>query len=99
MPTPTKRVQEAASELRVALAQTIPSDDQIIVGRTRQALYLLEQEILFTCHVCGKQCDTASPPPGKTVCPEHCEDHQYYYENGERLHLCTHCGQDRTEDW
>jgi hypothetical protein len=33
------------------------------------------------------------------VCPEHCEDHQYYYERFERRHLCTHCGQERPVDW
>lgn len=94
-----RRVQEAASELRVALAQTIPSDDQVIVGRVREALRMLELELLFACRVCGKECDVAPDPPDRAVCPEHCEDHEYRYEKGERRDSCTHCGQDRPEDW
>lgn len=33
---------EAASHLRVALVQALPSDDQIIIGHVRDALALLE---------------------------------------------------------
>ncbi len=93
------RIQEAASELRVALAQTIPSDDQVIVGHVREALRMLERHFLFACRVCGKECDVAPDPPGRALCPEHCEDHEYRYEKGEQRHSCTHCGQDRPGDW
>jgi len=35
-------MDEAASHLRVALAQTLPTDDQIIMGHVKDALALLE---------------------------------------------------------
>src|SRR5690349_8965479 len=37
-------VLEAMSELRVALSQSIQSDDQVIVGHVRSALRFLERE-------------------------------------------------------
>ncbi len=57
------------------------------------------QPIDFSCHVCGKKCDVAPQPPARAVCPEHCEDHEYTYERGERTHVCKHCGRERPLDW
>jgi hypothetical protein len=45
----------------------------------------------FHCHVCGCDCPTCPPPPGKAVCEEHCEDHDYEYDRDERGHHCRHC--------
>ena len=46
----------------------------------------------FSCRVCGKQCDSAPPAPERAVCEEHCEDHEYEYDRGERDRFCKHCG-------
>lgn len=46
----------------------------------------------FSCRVCGVQCDIAPDPPDRAVCPEHCEDHDYIYIQGEQTHVCKHCG-------
>ena len=59
----------------------------------------MSQRIDFSCRVCGKECATAPDPPDRAVCEEHCEDHDYCYEPGERGHLCTHCNQRRPGDW
>lgn len=53
----------------------------------------------FSCRVCGKQCDSAPAPPERAVCPEHCPDHEYIHERGERRYYCTHCGQEPPYDW
>lgn len=39
----TSLLNEAIAHLRTALAQVVPSDDQIIVNRMREALGALEQ--------------------------------------------------------
>lgn len=52
----------------------------------------------FHCHVCGVETDTAPDPPGKAVCPTHCEDHDYRYEAGMG-HVCTHCNAPRPDNW
>lgn len=95
----TYRLDELLSHLRVAESQVIPSDDHIIVGHLRDAIRIAENIKLFSCKVCGRSCDTAPDLPDRAVCPEHCEDHEWFYERGERRHLCTHCGQERPEDW
>ena len=53
----------------------------------------------FKCRVCG--CDTEVAPdwPARAVCPEHCEDHQYQYDLGERQHSCVHCNAFPPDDW
>lgn len=59
-----------------------------------------ERELIdFSCHICGVQCDVAPDPPERAVCPEHCEDHEYIYSRGERIHYCIHCGQNPQPDW
>jgi prolyl-tRNA editing enzyme YbaK/EbsC (Cys-tRNA(Pro) deacylase) len=52
----------------------------------------------FACHVCGAQCAIAPEPPAKTVCQEHCEDHEYVYiaSEGKR---CIHCHAEPPDDW
>ena len=56
-------------------------------------------EVDFHCHVCGVEVPSAPDPPAKAVCEDHCEDHDYAYEPGERQHLCIHCGKPRPQDW
>lgn len=53
----------------------------------------------FFCCVCGIPTDTAPRPPDKTVCPDHCEDHEYKYVREERRHECKYCGQEAPPDW
>lgn len=52
----------------------------------------------FKCHVCGKDCDVAPDPPGKAVCQDHCEDHDYKYERGECGFFCVHCFKKAPDD-
>lgn len=59
----------------------------------------MSDEFDFKCKVCGVECDTAPLPPDRAVCPEHCEDHEYEYERGERGHFCKHCNQEPPWDW
>lgn len=53
----------------------------------------------FTCRVCGVECDIATNPPQRAVCPEHCPDHNYEYDRWERQHLCIICNKSRPDDW
>lgn len=53
----------------------------------------------FSCKVCGAPCPVAPMPPDRAVCEEHCEDHEYEYERGERRWSCKHCFKERPEDW
>lgn len=48
-------------------------------------------EIDFSCRVCGKECPIAPDPPGRAVCEEHCEDHDYEYDPMRRDRFCKHC--------
>lgn len=59
----------------------------------------MSDEIDFHCHVCGKQCDSAPPLPERAVCPDHCPDHEYVYERGDRTHYCKNCGQQPPDDY
>ena len=45
------------------------------------------------CSAAGCDRDVLSypDPPGKAYCPEHCPDHDYYYEPGEGW-MCDNCG-------
>lgn len=56
-------------------------------------------KIDFSCKICGKQCDIASNPPDRAICPQHCEDHHYIYIDGERRYACNYCGQEPPFDW
>lgn len=58
------------------------------------------------CRVCGKPDDVISYPKdhSQTICPTCCEKaehpngetgHYFYYDQGERTHLCDACGIDR----
>lgn len=40
----------------------------------------------FKCKVCGVDC-----PTDGGVCEEHCEDHVYVYDRGERASFCKFC--------
>jgi predicted nucleic acid-binding Zn ribbon protein len=42
-----------------------------------------EQEF-FACRVCGVACAIAPVPPGRAVCEDHCEDHEYDYDPHRR---------------
>lgn len=65
--------------------QTDPSGDNVIDG-----------DIDFHCHVCGKLCDSAPSPPSLAICEICCvtfyDGHDYEYDAGERSRICTHCG-------
>ena len=50
-----------------------------------------EEQIDFSCRVCGIQCAIAPDPPGRAVCEDHCEDHEYIHCPDERGWFCTHC--------
>lgn len=50
------------------------------------------------CKVCGKKCDTYHEVHG-TYCEEHCPDHEYEYDRGERASFCKHCNARRPDDW
>lgn len=53
---------------------------------------------LFICHKCGKETLVAPDPPGKAVCIDCCEDHNYKYERGEHGHFCVNCYKPAPED-
>lgn len=53
----------------------------------------------FSCHVCGKECNSAPPPPERTVCEEHCEDHEYERCLDRGWHHCIHCDKPVDPDW
>lgn len=52
-----------------------------------------------SCRACGVQCAISPDPPGRAVCPEHCEDHEYVYIQGGREKRCVHCDAPQPEDW
>lgn len=52
----------------------------------------------FHCDVCGKETDTCSNPPERTICEDCCEDHDYRYEAEARGEFCVHCGKPAPED-
>ena len=53
----------------------------------------------FHCRVCGKETDIAPDPPERAVCAEHCEDHEYQYDQVDRGWFCIHCNHRRPDDW
>lgn len=50
------------------------------------------------CHVCGVvvNCWSEEVP---SVCPDHCEDHEYEYVREERRYECKTCGVEPPHDW
>lgn len=64
-------------------------------------------KLLFSCRVCGIKCDShpvtqgpdGEPTALQAVCPEHCEDHDYEYDPGDRKHWCKNCGAEPSDDW
>lgn len=56
-------------------------------------------DIDFNCHVCGKACPIAPDPPGRAVCEDHCEDHDYQYDKSRRNRFCVHCDKQVPDDW
>lgn len=56
-------------------------------------------KIDFTCRVCGVECSTAPDPPERAVCEEHCEDHDYEYDEWRRDRFCKHCDKQISEDY
>jgi len=53
----------------------------------------------FHCHVCGVETASAPDLPEQAVCPQHCEDHNYYYNSDDRRHECYHCGKEMPHDY
>jgi hypothetical protein len=53
----------------------------------------------FTCSVCGAICNIAPDPPGRAVCQDHCEDHEYEYDRSVGWHVCKHCDKAAPYDW
>jgi len=52
------------------------------------------------CHVCGELVLIYDGQhPEEAVCPEHCPDHEYEYERGDRKHYCKTCGQEPPPDF
>ena len=49
------------------------------------------------CKVCGVICD-AWRDGVQPVCPEHCDDHDYAYDEYERAHCCVNCFQHAPHD-
>jgi hypothetical protein len=43
------------------------------------------------CSVCNSSVIIYPDPPGKAYCPDHCPDHDYYYEYGDGW-MCKNCG-------
>lgn len=81
----SKLVQEAMSELRVALSQTIPSDDQIIMDHVAAALDLLERAEGPQCPECGSDEFRVQPYDFG------CSSETGYSDSGERG-ICSACG-------
>jgi hypothetical protein len=57
-----------------------------------------EQEF-FACRVCGVACAIAPVPPGRAVCEDHCEDHEYDYDPHRRDKFCRHCDRQIDPDY
>ena len=57
-----------------------------------------DEPIDFSCRVCGVQCAIAPDPPGRAVCEDHCEDHEYIYCKDERGWFCTHCWKEQPHE-
>lgn len=53
----------------------------------------------FKCVICQVECQTCPADGGWAFCEEHCPDHQYEYDPGERKSLCIDCGAERPDDW
>lgn len=53
----------------------------------------------FRCHVCGVETPVALDYPRKTVCPEHCEDHDYRFDDTVGFVCCMWCCQEAPVDW
>lgn len=68
-----------------------------INGRRYEVTVRLECD--FHCNVCGEATLIAPKWPARGVCPGHCEDHDYEYDQGERRHSCKYCGQEPPMDW
>ena len=49
----------------------------------------------FKCRVCGQECPIVPDQPGRAVCEEHCEGHDYVYIRGERRTACIHCDKEK----
>jgi hypothetical protein len=81
----SKLVQEAMSELRVALSQKLQSDDQIIMDHIAAALDLLERAEGPQCPECGSDDFYVQPYDfGR-------DNETGYSDSGERG-ICRKCG-------
>jgi hypothetical protein len=56
-------------------------------------------DVDFSCHKCGKECDSAPNPPARAICPACCEDHDYEYDRGMGGKFCKHCGEPAPYDY
>jgi hypothetical protein len=52
----------------------------------------------FLCKVCGVECSVAPADGSGSICPDHCEDHDYVYDRYEG-HRCRHCDAEPPDDW
>lgn len=67
----------------------------------------MSDKLLFTCRVCGTETDTHPTVENEIgeqigvqgVCPEHCEDHDYQYDDMAGDHFCIHCNARAPYDW
>lgn len=52
------------------------------------------------CRVCGELVWVYDDKtPEQATCPEHCPDHEFKYDRGERGHRCIHCGVEPPPDF
>lgn len=64
-------------------------DNATIIGKP------VPQEMLdriVLCSVCGSNEVICYRDPNEAVCPDHCPDHEWEYERGERRWECKTCG-------
>lgn len=59
----------------------------------------VEQQIDFTCHICGAQCNSAPQLSARPICETCCTDHEFEFDHFDRNHYCIHCGIMRQYDY
>lgn len=50
-------------------------------------------KIRFKCFICDVDVEIADDCPAGTVCPEHCANHEYWYDRMLGEKRCKHCDQ------
>lgn len=67
--------------------------------RSTPAFAIGAVEPLFACKICGAETPLRQLCDVRSVCPEHCDDHDYEYDRFDRRHYCAHCGAEPPDDW